>query len=103
MRKALVFSIGACIVMTVGGAASGAEKGVEQPDVAKPRQIELDTNKDGKPDRWEFYREGVQERIETDKNFDGKPDMWVYFMDGRLSRIEIDTDYDGKVDRWDRF
>ena len=103
MRRFLVFFATACMATGFIRLVSAQEASTEQGEVSKPKLIEVDTNKDGKPDRWEYFKDGVQDRIESDKNFDGKPDMTVYFEGGKLSRVEIDTDYDGKVDRWDRF
>jgi hypothetical protein len=74
-------------------------RAAEAPKVL-PKSVAVDTNKDGKPDRWEMYDNGVLTRIETDTNFDGKPDEWVYAENGKPSKLEKDSDYDGKVDQW---
>jgi hypothetical protein len=39
-------------------------------------------------------------KIERDTNRDGKPDRWEAFDKGRLSRSGMDLDFDGVVDRW---
>ncbi len=64
-----------------------------------PKVVTLDTNKDGKPDRWEHH-EGVNVRVEADTNFDGAIDEKAYFENEKLIRGEKDTDYDGKMDKW---
>jgi len=65
-----------------------------------PKKITMDTNKDGKPDRWEMYKDGKIEKLETDSNYDGVVDEIGYFKDGKIVKIEKDADFDGKMDRW---
>ena len=65
----------------------------------QPRVVTLDTNKDGKPDRWETH-DGSKVRVEADTNFDGVVDEKAYFENEKLVRGEKDTDYDGKMDKW---
>jgi hypothetical protein len=79
-----------------------AAPAAETPPAPKvmPKSVAVDTNKDGKPDRWEIYENGVLARIETDSNFDGKADEWVYAENGKPAKLEKDSDYDGKVDQW---
>ena len=86
-------------------AAEAKEKasGVSQPTKPSgmiPKKIEVDTNKDGIPDRFEYYEEGVLVRIEADSNFDGEIDEWGIVRDGKIVKAEKDTDGDGKADRW---
>ena len=51
----------------------------------------------------EYYNaQGHLERIEQDTNRDGKPDVWKYFKDDALTEIKIDTDFDGKADKTKR-
>ena len=64
------------------------------------KQVASDTNKDGKPDRWEYYEEGVLVRVEADSNFDGKIDETGIVENGKIVKVEKDSDYDGKVDKW---
>lgn len=66
-----------------------------------PKEAAIDTNKDGTPDRWEYYDDqGLPLRIESDSNFDGSVDEWARFEGGKLVKVEKDSDYDGKVDQW---
>jgi len=65
-----------------------------------PRSIGSDTNQDGKPDKWEYYEQGVLVKIEADSNHDGKVDEWGIIESGRITKVEKDSDYDGKVDKW---
>jgi hypothetical protein len=65
------------------------EKGAEQ-------KAELDTNHDGKMDRWQYYRDGRPELIEADQDCDGRVDLRSrYNPDGDVSIIEEDRDRDG--------
>ena len=78
-------------------------------DPKDKRVIELDVNKDGKPDVWKFYAatidQGTKIEIltckEVDLNFDSKKDMWVHYeSSGNVSLEEFDLDFDGKIDLW---
>jgi hypothetical protein len=84
--------------------ASGAERLPD--DTFKPDGLErrdLDLNKDGRPDAYQFaVVEGDNTRVvrkEADVNFDGKIDV-VRNLDnkGELVEERIDTDFDGKID-----
>lgn len=71
------------------------------PAASKIRVIESDTNKDGKPDRFEHYGEdGVLTSIDADTNGDGKPDEWATVENGKITKVAKDTDFDGKADKW---
>ena len=85
---------------------------------------ELDTNSDGKADKWLYtlddklmkleedfnfdgivdkraqfyYKNGEKDKVEIDSNMDGKADGWSYHKEGFRYRIESDTNYDGKLD-----
>ncbi|MBI4971977.1 MAG: hypothetical protein HZC17_09135 [Candidatus Omnitrophica bacterium] len=65
-----------------------------------PKVIASDTKGAGKPDRWEYYENGVLMRIEADTNGDGKVDEWAEVKDGKIVSAKKDSNYDGKVDRW---
>jgi hypothetical protein len=69
------------------------------------RQVEADTDFDGKIDRWQYYSErGVAEKEGYSRAGNGKPDTWQYFdVKGNLTRREIDENGDGKVDRIENF
>jgi hypothetical protein len=71
----------------------------------RPRQVEADTDFDGKIDRWQYYSEqGVAEKEGYSRAGNGKPDTWQYFdVKGNLTRREIDEDGDGKIDRTENF
>jgi hypothetical protein len=101
---------GACATTTEAGPvtevakASGAERLPD--DSFKPDGFErrdLDLNKDGRPDAYQFVVvEGEASRVvrkEADVNFDGKIDV-VRNLDtkGELVEERIDTDFDGRID-----
>lgn len=65
-----------------------------------PKVAASDTNKDGKPDQWQYYENGQIIRTEADTNFDGKVDEIGYFTNGKLAKVEKDSDYDGEMDKW---
>ena len=71
------------------------------PIASKIKTIESDTNKDGKPDRWEYYGEdGILNKIEADTNGDGKADEWGTVENGKIIKVAKDTDLDGRPDKW---
>jgi antitoxin component YwqK of YwqJK toxin-antitoxin module len=71
----------------------------------KPRQVETDSDFDGKIDRWQYYSEtGVAEKEGYSRKGGIQPDTWQYFdANGNLTRREIDENADGKVDRTENF
>jgi hypothetical protein len=65
-----------------------------------PHTIEVDTDFDGRADRWERYDDaGTLVKVGTSS--DGKgPDRWTTAgPDGQPARVEIDADRDGRMDR----
>jgi len=59
----------------------------------------IDSNGDGKPDYWEYFKDGKLVESAMDLNKDGKPDVWSKFgPNEELIELDIDFDYDGKVD-----
>src|SRR3989338_2441341 len=69
-------------------------------DALVPKTVAVDTNKDGTPDRWEYYEQNQISRIDADANHDRTVDEWIRFADEKVVKVEKDTDYDGKPDRW---
>src|SRR5262249_46591093 len=80
---------------------------------SRVNSIEIDRDRDGKPDRWEYYgapdaaqgagSRALLLRAEEANGTDGKITRWEYFDHGVISRIEEDTDGDGKVDKWESY
>ena len=67
----------------------------------KVKTIAVDVNKDGKPDRTEYYGENdILTKIEADTNNDGKPDEWGTVENGKLVKVAKDSDLDGIADKW---
>jgi hypothetical protein len=92
-------------------------------------RIEIDSDEDGKIDRWEYYSSDQKlEKVGLSRSHDGKPDTWArqgpdgtvaaveistrhdgkpnrteFYERGVLVRAEQDTDADGKVDRWETY
>jgi antitoxin component YwqK of YwqJK toxin-antitoxin module len=58
-----------------------------------------DANRDGKPDRWTTYQEGVAASAEVDRDGDGVRDGFYTYRNGWRALEEHDTNNDGKIDR----
>ena len=58
-----------------------------------------DTDKDGKPDKWEVYEKGVLKTATFDENKDGKPDRRFSYDKGTLVLIETEPDASGTFTR----
>lgn len=74
---------------------------VSYMDGAVVLRVEIDSDEDGKVDRWEYY--GADQKIEKigfSRAKDGKEDAWSYpGADGTTTRLELSTHRDGKSDR----
>jgi hypothetical protein len=74
-------------------------------DGAHVVRIEVDSDEDGKIDRWEYY--GPDEKLEKigfSRLGDGKEDAWKFPSPGGLSdRIGISTRRDGKLTRTEHY
>src|SRR5262245_62636206 len=64
-------------------------------------RIEIDSNEDGKIDRWEYYGPNQKlEKVGFSRAQDGNEDAWTFFdASGAPERIEISTRRNHKVDR----
>ena len=99
-------------------------------DGARPIRSRMDTDEDGRPDRWEYYGpaaelvkvgfsrkgadrpdawafqgpDGAVERIEMSSTADeGRIDRREFHSGGALARAEEDTTGDGRVDKWEEY
>lgn len=99
-------------------------------DGAKPLRSRIDTNEDGRMDRWEYYDEaGTLLKVGFSRKEDGKPDAWAYsgpdgkvervdvsstadeqvidrrefYTAGQLARVEEDTNADGRINVWETY
>jgi len=102
LQSSLIAAAITALISQTGHAAD--PKAQPKPPVeamqALPREIATDTNKDGKPDRWERYANGQLSGIEADSDFDGVVDEKGIVQNGKLIKVEKDSDGDGKPDRW---
>jgi antitoxin component YwqK of YwqJK toxin-antitoxin module len=60
----------------------------------------FDHNQDGKPNQWEYYRNGVLLRVEVDRHHDGRVDEWTFYENGKTVWAEFDTTGNGQVNQW---
>ena len=87
------------VILVFSGVCVAAQE-VPAPAQTMPKEVASDTNKDGKPDRWEHYSNGTIVSVEADTDGDGTIDEKGYFDKGKLVKVEKDTDNDGKMDKW---
>ena len=74
-------------------------------DGARAVRIDIDTDEDGKIDRWEYYGANQQiEKVGFSRAKDGKEDAWSFSgPNGAVERVEVSTRRDGKVTRIEHF
>jgi hypothetical protein len=74
-------------------------------DGAHVVRIEVDSDEDGKIDRWEYYgRDELLEKIGFSRLGDGKEDAWKFpSPGGAADRIGISTRRDGKITRTEHY
>jgi len=65
--------------------------------------IEEDTNGDGKPDIFYFYKNRKLTLVKSDRNYDGIVDAWYHYKNGRIISSEQDDNFDGKLDSWAKY
>lgn len=74
-------------------------------DGSRVLRVEIDTDHDGKVDRWEYY--GADQRLEKvgfSRANDGKEDAWSYAApDGSIATLEISGRRDGRVSRIEHY
>ena len=58
-------------------------------------RVEVDTNADGRADKWERYTAGVVTAVEFDENHDGRPDRRLTYKESELALIETSPDAAG--------
>lgn len=59
----------------------------------------LDTNRDGKIDRWCYFQDGVEVYRDIDENFNGRADQYRW-LGTAGTRWGIDTNEDGRIESW---
>ena len=65
----------------------------------QPLRWFVDTNADKRPDRWSYYKAGVEVYRESDTDFDGKADEYRWLGTEGLRR-GLDPNQDGVIDDW---
>jgi hypothetical protein len=73
-------------------------------DGGRPLRSRVDTNEDGKADRWEYYDDkGKVVKVGYSLQGGDKPDRWAYAAaNGRIERIESSSTADeSRIDRWE--
>ena len=87
--------------LTVDAAKDGKPNITSYMDGTKFLRIEIDSNEDGKIDRWEYYGADQKlERVGFSRANDGKVDAWAFQgPDGAVARVDVSTKRDGKVTR----
>ena len=115
--------------LTVDAANDGKPNITSYMSGTKFVRIEIDTNEDGKIDRWEYYgadqklervgysraNDGIVDawafeapdgsiaKLELSTQRDGKANRTEFYEKGTLTRAEEDTDTDGRVDKWEQY
>lgn len=100
-KQIKIFFVIFCIVSFVIGVLlfQPVNQFVRELQSGKERIQPIDTVGDGKSHKWVHYN--IYDKtleIDYDTNLDGKPDLWEYYKDDKVYKKEIDTDYDGKSD-----
>jgi hypothetical protein len=62
-------------------------------------RVDEDTNRDGRPDKWERYADGLLQVAEFDENRDGRPDRRLTYREAELVQIETAPDSSGRYTR----
>lgn len=78
---------------------------VSHMDGARVLRIEIDTDGNGTPDRWEYYDADEQlEKVGVSSAGDGNQDTWSFAgPDGLIERIDRSLARDGKVTRREHY
>lgn len=83
---------------------SSADRFVRESSSEKEHVWEVDTNGDKKIDKWvhdNIYGKTIE--IDYDTNLDGKPDVWEYYKNDKVYKKESDTDSDGKPNKIENY
>lgn len=74
-------------------------------DGTKVIRTEIDSNEDGRVDRWEYFGpNGKLEKYGISRADNGTPDAWAYAgSDGATERMEISLKHNDHIDRWEHY
>jgi hypothetical protein len=88
-------------LLTVDATKDGKPAIYSYMDGTKFVRIEIDNDKDGKIDRWEYYGPDQKlQKVGFSRANDGRADTWAYQApDGSIGKVEVSTHRDGKIDR----
>jgi len=75
---------------------SAAGAGVGADGAGSLLRVEEDTNRDGRPDKWERYVKGLVQVAEFDENRDGRPDRRLTYREAELVLMEAAPDPSGR-------
>jgi hypothetical protein len=79
--------------------ANGSERGITRREFyvnGTIARVVDDTNADGKPDKWETYRDGVLARVDLDLTGSGAPiQRLTYGPSGAVTAVEVDAEGTG--------
>ena len=99
-NRAAFFSLSTTVMAAMCLGATLVFAAVSNEEPQNPKSIAIDSNRDGKPDRWERFENGMPSRVELDRNGDGKVDQIMYYENGKIKKIEKDSKFIGKMDQW---
>ena len=74
-------------------------KGAAPEDVGPLLAADEDTNRDGRPDKWQTYQGGALTTAAFDEDHDGRPDRRLTYNAGALTLIESRPDASGNYAR----
>jgi hypothetical protein len=87
-------------------------------DGVRLRFVAIDRNEDGRPDRWEYYSDGVSGPESRSVAFDKSTTLIraeeangpgeavtrrEVYAHGAIQGVEEDTDFDGRIDKWETY
>ena len=78
-------------------------------DGVRVQRVEIDRNRDGQADRWEYYGPNTSagtpqiERAEESEGGNRRIVRREHYDAGRIARVEEDTDGDDRVDKWEYY
>ena len=75
--------------------ASSASAGSGLEGTGPLLRVEEDTDRDGRPDKWERYADGIVQTAEFDSDRDGRPDRRLTYKGAELALIETAPDPSG--------
>ena len=98
---ACLFALAAVSALPALDARVPSDPAARGGDQGTLKKVETDSKDDGFIDDVMYFSEkGQKVREEFDFNRDGTPDDFLHFENGVLIREEIDTHFNGRIDVW---